>query len=237
MGKLSESSISLDSKQFVHDLISALQHEIRNDITNIQSNSYFLFRKIHKPTIEAEEYMQRITTKSDKILRQVSEMSDLFQIHNKTFKLDIESFNIIPFLKDTVEVMKKLCPKKPITLTTPGNHSIMIEGDKKRIEMLLKRIISHTNEYSAPACITGLELSQKDHQIEITIWPYLENKKEHNMKPSPEPKSEKKFNLLSIELALYEEIIKKHKGTFKFVRTVAGDQAFFIMLPIGVLLS
>jgi signal transduction histidine kinase len=147
MGKQSESSISLDSKQFVHELISALQHEIRNDITNIQSNSYFLFRKIHKPTTEAEEYMQRITTKSDKILRQVYEMSDLFQIHNKTFKLDVESFNIIPFLEDTVEIMKKLYPKRPITLTTPGEHSIMIEGDKKRIEMLLKRLISHTNEY------------------------------------------------------------------------------------------
>jgi K+-sensing histidine kinase KdpD len=237
MGKLSESSISLDSKQFVHDLISALQHEIRNDITNIQSNSYFLFRKINKPSTETEEYMQRITTKSDKILRQVYEMSDLFQLHNKTFKLDIESFNIIPFLEDTVETMKKLYPKKPVTLTTPGNHSIMVEGDKKRIEMLLKRLISHTNEYSAPTSITGLELSQVDHHIEIAIWPYNENKKEHNKKPSPEPKSEKKFNLLNIELALYEEIIKKHKGTIQFVRTVTGDQAFFIMLPIRILPS
>jgi signal transduction histidine kinase len=164
--------------------------------------------------------MQRITTKSDKILRQVYEMSDLFQIHNKTFKLDVESFNIIPFLEDTVEIMKKLYPKRPITLTTPGEHSIMIEGDKKRIEMLLKRLISHTNDH-----------------IEIAIWQYMEDKKEHNKKPAPEPKAEKKFNLLNIELALYEEIIKKHKGTIQFVRTVAGDQAFFIVLPIRVLPS
>lgn len=237
MGKQSESPISLGSKKFVQELISALQHEIRNDITNIQSNSYFLFRKINKPTHESEEYMQRITTKSDKILRQVYEMSDLFLIQNKTFKLDIESFNIIPFLEEAVETMKKLYPKKKITLTTPGEHSFMIEADKKRLEMLLKRLISHTNEYSAPTNITGLELSQKDHHIEIAIWPYSEDKKEHNKKPSQDKKNESKFNLLNIELALYEEIIKKHKGTIQFVRTVTGDQAFFIMLPIRILPS
>ena len=238
MGKQSESPISLHSKKFVRQLISALHHEIRNDITNIQSNSYFLYKKIHAPNTDTESYMQKINVKADKILRQMNEMNDIFEIANSTFELELTSFNIIPFIEDISEAMKKLFPKKALTFTTPGGHALMVKADKQRLEMVLRRLISHTNEYASPKSITGIELTQKDHHLEIAIWPYEEEKKEHHKKPLPEvDTTPKKFNMLNIELAIYEEIIAQHKGTIQFVRTVTGDLAFFIMIPLRSLPS
>jgi signal transduction histidine kinase len=237
MGKSSESTISLHSKKFVQELLSALQHEIRNDITNIQSNSYFLYRKITAPSSESDDYMQKINVKADKILRQIGEMNDIFQILNNSFALKITNFNLILFVEDIGESMKSLFPKKKLTITTPGERSLMINGDKQRLEMLIRRLISHTNEYSSPQSITGVELSQKDHHIEIAIWPYEEDKREHHKKPVHDTSINKKFNLLNIELAIYEEIIKHHKGSIEYVRTVTGDLAIFIMIPLHSLPS
>lgn len=236
MGSKSESTISLHSKKFVKQLIGALQHEIRNDITNIQSNSYVLSKKAHVHGTNAEEYILKINKKADKILRQINEMSDVFQILSETFELDVTSFNGIIFVQDIGEAMKKLYPTKKVTITTPGEHAIMIHGDKQRLEMVLRRLIEHTNEYSAPASITGIELSLKDHHLEIAIWPYEEDKKEHHRKPVADA-TPQKFNILTIELAIYEEIIKQHKGSIQYVRTVTGDQAFFITLPLRTLPS
>ncbi|WP_041738428.1 hybrid sensor histidine kinase/response regulator transcription factor [Echinicola vietnamensis] len=147
-----DSKIQLRKKEAIHhsklQFFTEISHEFRTPLTLIIDP---LDRLIHeKPKKQlAEHYYHLMRNNAQQLLMLINQLLDFRKLEAGKLRLNLQSIDIVPFVKKTVASFEHLAEKKDIALgveTTLSSYPIRIDEDK--ITMVLNNLLSNALKFT-----------------------------------------------------------------------------------------
>ena len=232
------------------EFINVAAHELRTPIQPILGLCEVLRSKIRKGSTmssksEEEEQLLDIIVKNAKRLRGVAqEILDVTRIESKGFDLNLETFDLVTLLSnsvtDTREEISKLERNISITFEFEGKfeketNAILVTADKDKITQVVSNLLGNAVKFTKDGCISANVSLNKERDeaiicikdtgqgIDTTIVPHLFTKF-----------SSKSFKGIGLGLFIAKNIVQAHGGRIWAENNPDGVGAvFFFTLPIS----
>jgi signal transduction histidine kinase len=232
------------------EFINVAAHELRTPIQPILGLCEVLRSKIRKgstrsPKSEEEEQLLDIIVKNAKRLRGVAqEILDVTRIESKGFDLNLETFDLVTLLSnsvtDTREEISKLERNINITFEFEGKleketSTILVTADKDKITQVISNLLGNAVKFTKDGSISAnVSLNKERNEVIIcikdtgqgidpTIIPHLFTKF-----------SSKSFEGIGLGLFIAKNIVQAHGGRIWAENNPDGVGAvFFFTLPIS----
>jgi signal transduction histidine kinase len=232
------------------EFINVAAHELRTPIQPILGLCEVLRSKIRKgstrsPKSEEEEQLLDIIVKNAKRLRGVAqEILDVTRIESKGFDLNLETFDLVTLLSnsvtDTREEISKLERNINITFEFEGKleketNTILVTADKDKITQVISNLLGNAVKFTKDGSISAnVSLNKERNEVIIcikdtgqgidpTIIPHLFTKF-----------SSKSFEGIGLGLFIAKNIVQAHGGRIWAENNPDGVGAvFFFTLPIS----
>jgi signal transduction histidine kinase len=231
------------------EFINVAAHELRTPIQPILGLCEVLRSKIRKgstrsPKSEEEEQLLDIIVKNAKRLRGVAqEILDVTRIESKGFDLNLETFDLVTLLSnsvtDTREEISKLERNINITFEFEGKleketSTILVTADKDKITQVISNLLGNAVKFTKDGSISAnVSLNKERNEVIIcikdtgqgidpTIIPHLFTKF-----------SSKSFEGIGLGLFIAKNIVQAHGGRIWAENNPDGVGAvFFFTLPV-----
>lgn len=232
------------------EFINVAAHELRTPIQPILGLCEVLRSKIRKgstrsPKSEEEEQLLDIIVKNAKRLRGVAqEILDVTRIESKGFDLNLETFDLVTLLSnsvtDTREEISKLERNINITFEFEGKleketNTILGTADKDKITQVISNLLGNAVKFTKDGSISAnVSLNKERNEVIIcikdtgqgidpTIIPHLFTKF-----------SSKSFEGIGLGLFIAKNIVQAHGGRIWAENNPDGVGAvFFFTLPLS----
>lgn len=168
---ITKHTLSLEKKTIeqnaINQFLSRTSHELRTPLNSIIGFS---------DLIDMEEDLSSINTynsyikKSGKMmLHLVDDILMLTKIKQNKIKISMECCNIIPIIKESVELLKKNSEHKNITFNLFKEEIFCIKCDNYRIRQVLINLISNSIKFNKENGTISIELKENKTNREIVI--------------------------------------------------------------------
>lgn len=212
------------------DFFTNISHEIRTPLTLIKAPVEELILNQNHNSQEKESLIQ-VKNNADRLLRLVNELMDFRKAETGKLDLEVQSHNIIDFLKDIFHSFNILAKKKNISFKF--NHQeeeLSVYFDRNQLEKVFFNLLSNAFKFTPEGgeitidvkgtlthCI--VEVSDNGCGIPETDYKNLFRKFfQSNLKQAEMPGS-------GIGLAFSKSIIELHKGLISFTSKLADNGA------------
>jgi signal transduction histidine kinase len=232
------------------EFINVAAHELRTPIQPILGLCEVLRSKIRKgstrsPKSEEEEQLLDIIVKNAKRLRGVAqEILDVTRIESKGFDLNLETFDLVTLLSnsvtDTKEQISKLERNISITFEFEGKleketNAILVTADKDKITQVIFNLLGNAVKFTKAGSISAnVSLNKERDEVIICI-----KDTGQGIDPSIVPHlftkfSSKSFEGIGLGLFIAKNIVQAHGGRIWAENNPDGVGAvFFFTLPIS----
>lgn len=206
------------SDKIKNDFISTVSHELRTPLTAIKGWGETLLQISDTDPVLMERGMGVIINESTRLNGIVEELLDFSRMQNGRMSLKIEKMDVLAELDETVFAFKDRAMREGIDLVyTAPNLPAPMDGDSDRIKQVFVNILDNALKYTKQGgkILTVAEIV--DDKITITV---SDNGCGISAEDLPHVKEKfYKTNMTvrgsGIGLAVVDEIIKMHNGTFE----------------------
>ena len=139
------------------EFFSIASHELRTPLTAIRGNASMMhdFYEHDMPNNDIREMVDDILESSERLINIVNDFLDVSRLEQGRMKFNLESFDVIPIIKKTVEELRDLAFKKHLTLIGDiSEEHIIVTADKDRLKQVLINIIANAINYTEAGSIT-----------------------------------------------------------------------------------
>jgi len=149
--------------------VSDVSHELRTPLTTIRMAAEVIYQ-------QKNDFDPSIARSSELLINQIDRfellLSDLLEVSRfdaQAATLTIESFDICNMLRKTVDYLHP--SKSPLIEISTGQDLIMIEADPRRIERILRNLITNAVEHSEGKAVK-VSISESDNEVAVGIRDY-----------------------------------------------------------------
>lgn len=208
--------IKVEQERIRRQFVSDVSHELKTPITIIKSYSEALIDGIG----DKAYYLQGINEESNKMEKMVEELLELSRLESDTVTFTFETINLNHLIESSIKKLAPIAEKYNRTIRLNSSiDKIEIEGDKDKIDRVLKNLIMNALVYSTEEFIdvslktdnqevllSVYNKSQAISKDEITrIWDrFYKIDKSRNRKKSGS----------GLGLAIVKNIVEKHGGEY-----------------------
>ena len=149
--------------------LAAASHELRTPLQAAKGHTHLALKKL---TPEAEKLGLRksvltIGRQIDRMAKLVEDLLDVSRLQAGRLELQLETFDIVPLLKETMERMQGTSAQHQFRLQAP--ESLTIRGDRSRLDQVATNLIANAIRYSPQGGAVDLEARTEPDKIHLIV--------------------------------------------------------------------
>ncbi len=221
--------------EYRKEFLGNVMHELKTPIFNIQGYvSTLLDGGLEDENIN-KKYLERAEKSVNRMISIVEDLSSISKFETGRLELNIETFDIIPLLKEAMSLQEMKASKRNITLKLSPNIeklSINVSADKNLIHQVITNLIVNSINYGKEGGETILNIEDMDKTILVEVSDNgIGIEKEHLPRLFErfyrvDKSRSKESGGTGLGLAIIKHIIEAHKQKV-YVRSTYGKGSTF----------
>jgi signal transduction histidine kinase len=217
-------------------------HDLRNPLSAILTLSEFLLdTKLNVKPGEQEEFIRRIRSSSEFMLRLVNDLLDISKIEAGRLDLDLEATDLRAIIEDNVALNRILADKRQVKLSLFQDEGVpRLMLDAAKIEQVLNNLIVNAIKFSPSGGTVQVRLDKGENDVTISVSdegpgiPEEEFHKLFNPFQKTSAKSATKEKGTGLGLAIVKKIVSGHNGKISVESQVGKGSTFHVILPMAL---
>ncbi len=214
-------------------------HDLRSPLSIIFSYTEYLIDNSKQYLPEKQhKFLQTIFSTSQFMLTLIDDLLDVSKIESGKLELKKETFDLIDFATENIELNNPLAVKKNIQIQLHSNlKSLEIYADRHKIEQVFNNLISNAIKFSYPGSSIGVDISANNDEISISFKDQGTGIKKEKLENIFQP-----FNMASgagtsgekgtgLGLLIVKKIVEGHGGNIRVESEPGKGSTFFVTLP------
>ena len=224
------------SEKVKSEFISSVSHELRTPLTAINGWGETLLDG-DEPPEELRRGISIILKESRRLTTMVEELLDFSRMEDGRFTLRVSQVDIQAEFEDTIYTYQALLRQEGIQLFyEPGDDVLpTIPGDAERLKQVFCNVLDNAAKHGGAGKRIDAAIRQAENMIVITVRDYGPGIPEEELPFVKQKfyKGSSKARGSGIGLAVCDEIIHLHNGTFEIANAPGGGTIVTIALPMG----
>ena len=218
------------------EFISQVSHELRTPLTAIEgwAETIAFDSAVQGDSLRG---IHIISKEAERLTGMVSEMLEFARIQDGRFNLRIELIDIAAELEDALFTYGELMKQAGIEVnyTPPPAEISLIPGDPERLKQVFLNLLDNAAKHGGSGKRIAVHLTQRDGEYVITIRDFGPGIPEAELPYVKQKfyKGSSKARGSGIGLAVCDEIVHLHNGTFDIGNAEGGGCVVTIRLPMG----
>jgi signal transduction histidine kinase len=217
-------------------------HDLRNPLSVILTLSEFLLDENLKVTgDERQEFIRRIRSSSEFMLRLVNDLLDISKIEAGRLDLDLEAADLRAIVEANLALNRYLADKREVKLSLVGDETVpRLMLDASKIEQVLNNLIVNAIKFSPTGGTVEVRLNKGENDVTISVSdqgpgiPEEEFHKLFNPFEKTSAKSATKEKSTGLGLAIVKKIVSGHQGRIRVESQVGRGSTFHVTLPLAL---
>lgn len=215
-------------------------HDLRSPLALVQSYVDMLGDKELAADEDRREFVfGRLKTVTTRMLNLINDLLDVSAIESGKLELDLQTFDLVPFLKEAGSNHELTAKLKNIAVVSEIPESLpMVSIDSKRIAQVIDNLITNAVKFSPKETTVTLKASVVDGSVKISVVDQGQGIPEKEL-----PKLFQEFGKTSVKptdgekstglgLAIVKKIVNGHGGQVSVTSKVGEGSVFSLTLPI-----
>ena len=225
------------AEKIQQEFISSVSHELRTPLTAISGWAETLSAD---PAGEAEQTRRGlgiILKESRRLTTMVEELLEFTKMQDGRFTLRIESVELLRELEDAIYTYRELFRQEGIEVcyTAPEEDIPPLAADRERRKRVFCNVLDNAAKHGGAGRRVDVSAAKEEDRMVIRVRDYGPG-----IPPEELPFVKQKFYKGSskargsgIGLAVCDEIVERHNGTFEIANADTGGAVVTISLPLG----
>ena len=225
------------AEKIQQEFISSVSHELRTPLTAISGWAETLSAD---PAGEAEQTRRGlgiILKESRRLTTMVEELLEFTKMQDGRFTLRIESVDLLSELEDAIYTYRELFRQEGIEVcyTAPEEDIPPLAADSERMKQVFCNVLDNAAKHGGAGRRIDVSAAKEEDRMVIRVRDYGPG-----IPPEELPFVKQKFYKGSskargsgIGLAVCDEIVARHNGTFEIANADTGGAVVTISLPLG----
>ena len=225
------------AEKIQQEFISSVSHELRTPLTAISGWAETLSAD---PAGEAEQTRRGlgiILKESRRLTTMVEELLEFTKMQDGRFTLRIESVDLLSELEDAIYTYRELFRQEGIEVcyTVPEEDIPPLAADSERMKQVFCNVLDNAAKHGGAGRRIDVSAAKEEDRMVIRVRDYGPG-----IPPEELPFVKQKFYKGSskargsgIGLAVCDEIVERHNGTFEIANADTGGAVVTISLPLG----
>ncbi|HEX8087702.1 MAG TPA: HAMP domain-containing sensor histidine kinase [Blastocatellia bacterium] len=217
-------------------------HDLRNPLSVILTLSEFLLDENLKVTSdERQEFIRRIRSSSEFMLRLVNNLLDISKIEAGRLDLDLEAADLRAIIEANVALNRYLADKRQVKLSLVQDERVpRLMLDASKIEQVLNNLIVNAIKFSPSGGTVEVRLDKGENDVTISVSdqgpgiPKGEFHKLFNPFEKTSARSATKEKGTGLGLAIVKKIVSGHQGSIRVESQVGRGSTFRVTLPLAL---
>ena len=219
-------------KQFTSDVA----HELRTPLTAITGWAETIQSGELKDPGDVRKGMDIIVSEAHRLTNMVEELLEFSRIEDGRFTLGIEQVDLQAELEDSIFTYRELFRQEGIELTyNDGDEELpIIPGDPERLKQVFCNVMDNAAKHGGAGKRIDVSVCREGEEAVVRVRDYGPGIPEAELPFVKQKfyKGSSKARGSGIGLAVCDEIIKLHNGTFTIGNAIGGGAEVTIRLPI-----
>ncbi|MBY9010172.1 MAG: PAS domain S-box protein [Candidatus Lokiarchaeota archaeon] len=228
----------ISSLEFKSKFLATMSHELRTPLNAIIGFTSLLLDKSYGPLNKDQiDFLMDVSSEANHLKSLIDTILDLSFIDMGKFKLDIETFKLLPILNEISSIVNHLFVKKGIKMNIIDiEENTYIQADPLRFKQIFYNLLDNAIKFTENGQITlrceekdslwefkiqdtGIGIAEKDYDIVFKEFGRVETDKSKPISGS------------GIGLALTKRLVELHGGEIWFESEVGKGTTFFFSIP------
>jgi signal transduction histidine kinase len=227
------------NEKMKRDFISSVSHELRTPLTAINGWGETILEDIVEDTSDPEQLrrgLRIIVNESRRLSNMVEELLEFSKMEDGRFTLQIEEVDLQAELEDAIFTYQELFRQEGITLEySPGDGDLpLIPGDPERLKQVFCNVLDNASKHGGAGKRITASIAQEGGEQVVQVRDYGPGIPEAELPFIKQKfyKGTSKARGSGIGLAVCDEIINLHNGTFSIGNAEGGGAVVTIRLPV-----
>jgi len=148
------------------DFVENVSHELNTPLAAIKGYVETLAEEIGP---EHHKYLEIVRRHTERLINIVKDLLTLSELESEKTELKVEKLNLIDVVKDILKIFKEPIKAKNLRLECEfGNESLIIEGDRFKLEQLFINLIDNAVKYTEKGKII-IRIQKTDTEISVQV--------------------------------------------------------------------
>lgn len=215
--------------------ISDVSHELKTPIALIQGYAEGLVDGIATTEEDQKYYCNVILDEANRMSTLTHDLLDLSKLEYGSNELNIEDFNIVELIRNTIKKMEVIFEENNITATFNSDKDIIVKGDVFRIEQVFNNYLNNAIKHVDESKKINITIEEKEDIIRVLVFNSGEHISEENMQRiwtrfyKVDSSRNRETGGTGLGLSLVKAIMTKHNNNFG-VENVENGVVFYFEL-------
>ena len=224
------------AEQIQQEFVSSVSHELRTPLTAINGWAETLAVDPLGNAEQTKRGLAIIEKESRRLTGMVEELLDFTKIQDGRFTLRVDTVDLVSELEDTIYTYRELFRQEGIEVAyDPGDEDIpTVAADGERMKQVCSNVLDNASKHGGAGKRIDVSAALEDESIVIRVRDYGPG-----IPPEELPFVKQKFYKGSskargsgIGLAVCDEIVKLHGGTFEVSNADDGQSGAVVTIAI-----
>ena len=237
VGNINDMSLKISqSEKMESEFISSVSHELRTPLTAINGWGETLLEDESCDVQQLRRGVQIIVKESRRLTNMVEELLDFSKMTDGRFTLQVEDTDLQAELEDAVYTYRELFRQDGISLEYTSDKALYdepITGDPERLKQVFCNVLDNAAKHGGAGKRIDVDMTREGECYVVRIRDYGPG-----IPPAELPFVKQKFYKGSskargsgIGLAVCDEIVRLHGGTFDIANAEGGGAVVTICIP------
>ena len=217
------------------EFISSVSHELRTPLTAISGWGETLLADRERDQIQLHRGLRIILNESRRLSTMVEELLEFSKMEDGRFTLQLEEMDLQAEFEDAIFTYRELFRQEGIELRYEPGEEILppISGDPERLKQVFCNVLDNAAKHGGSGKRITVHLTQRDGEYVITIRDFGPGIPEAELPYVKQKfyKGSSKARGSGIGLAVCDEIVRLHGGTFDIANAEGGGAVVTICIP------
>jgi len=224
-------------EQMRKDFVANVSHELKTPVTSIKGFTETLLDGALKDQKALESFLSIILKESDRLQSLIQDLLDLSKIEQPDFQLNMEKFDLLSTLKETITMLDNKAADKNIKLSLESRKdNIFLNGDVDRLKQVFINLIANAINYTPDYGLVTVIIEDLKDKVQINVKDTGIGIEKREI-----PRIFERFYRVDrarsrnsggtgLGLAIVKHIIEAHRGTIHVNSEVGKGSEFIIQL-------
>ncbi|MGB5289764.1 MAG: HAMP domain-containing sensor histidine kinase, partial [Ignavibacteriaceae bacterium] len=141
---------SKEAERLKSTFLNVLSHELRTPLNIILGYSTIIKENLRdKISSEDKVYLDNLYTGSERLFKSITQMLEFAQIEAGSYKMNIETFNLVSIFKNCIEPFKNKAVEKKLDFTVRfEEENIYVDIDLQCVETVLNNLLDNAIKFT-----------------------------------------------------------------------------------------
>lgn len=220
------------------ELLANVSHDLKTPLTMIKAYAEMVRDLTYNNKEKRESNLNVIITESDRLNLLVNDILDLSKYQSGSIKLEYETFDLVPFIKNITKRYDIYEEKNGYDITCKCKGHIYVNADKKRLEQVMYNLINNAINYTGDDKKVYVFVREENDKVRVEVKDTGKGIKEEDLPLIWDKyyKADKTYSRITvgtgIGLSIVKNILMLHKLNYGVESTVNEGTTFYFELQV-----